>query len=331
MRNPQILLSSNHFSLSNAACPSSPVENKNFIKYKCDGGSGAHLFKHCSWNNIGLSSNGGAIHCVLTERTKQPSASLTVDKCTFLHCHETGTVDGGAIHARYIGTASVSDSFFYDCECGSSSGQEGAGVCYAYLSTNPSISRCLFVCCTSLDDGGGCGIWYSHSRTPYAIDSCSFLECKGLSADGSEGGGMYLYRNYDFIICTNCFFAFCSTPFHGGGIAISYVSSSTITPLTFCYFHMNTAGDVNDIFFYYTPTLYEDILNSFSTSTPHRICYVANEDDWKNSDAYHYEDNWLPQANINTQLKATVGRTSEYRIVDFYKRLCTLGHSLNCP
>ena len=210
VRNSHSRLFHLHSLYLNELCSQPSISDQNFIKQKCSDALNSHSFIHCSWDNTALASKGGAIHFVLTDGTKQPSASLTVDKCTFLHCHETDN-DGSAVHARYIGTASVSDSFFYDCKCGSNPGQEGAGVCFVYLSRKPSITRCSFVSGVSADDAGGCSIWYSSSSVAYAIDSVRCINCKGTSQSSSEGGGIYLYKNDNFMTCTNSLFTDCNS------------------------------------------------------------------------------------------------------------------------
>ena len=291
-----------HPSISNVVCPGSPIEDQSFVAYKCDSGSGTHSFTSCSWNNNGLSSNGGASHLIYT--SPHPSISLTVNQSTFLHCHETGAVDGGAIYVKDINTASVSNSFFYDCECGSNIGHEGGGLCYAYLSSNPSIVRCTFIYCVSADDGGGCAIWHSQSQTSNAVDSIHCINFKGLSETGSEGGGIYIYGNNKYITCTNCLFAECSTKYVGGALVLSK-SAATTEPLMFCFFHNSATKYGNDIFYYYSPTLTTYILYSLSTSPPHRICYVLKESDWTTPQQFKYDDDWLPQANINAKLTSS--------------------------
>ena len=280
---PSYLRSYSPFISSNTNCLEPSIDYEQFVKYKCDDNSGSHSFRHCSWDNTGLTTNGGAIHYVLSEDTKQTS-SISVYKCTFLHCHETST-DGGAVYARYIGSASVSDSFFYDCECGSDHGQEGGGICYAYLSSNPSISRCTFISCVSADDGGGCGIWYSHSPTPYAVDSCSFIQCNGINDAESEGGGIILCLNTDFITCINCLFYGCKGPSQGGGIFLEGASDTTPVPITFCFFRENESRNGRDVFLRGLPSNIRAITHSFSFES--RDGRVAGG-----------QDNWLPQGVI---------------------------------
>ena len=292
-------LSSHPPFITNNACPASPVQDQAFIKYKCDSGSGTHSFKHCSWDNSGLASNGGAIHLVYS--SPQSSISLTVEHCIFLHCHETGTVDGGAIYVKYINTASVSNSFFYDCECGTAPGQEGGGICYSYLSTNPSIARCSFISCVSADDGGGCGIWLSNASSVYAINSCRFLKCKGLSETGSEGGGSLLYKNENFITFSNCLFSDCSAPVNAGGVCIYSLSGTTVKPIKFCFFHENKSNGFRDATFYYFDDSPQIITYSFSTASSNRVSV------YNSTDRYHYlRDNWPPYATINSKLTTTV-------------------------
>ena len=304
MRNSCIIKSS-HFISSNNNCPDSPVHDQTLIDYKCDCGSGTHSFKHCSWDNSPRSSNGGAIHYVLTAQTKQTSASLTVENCVFLHCHETGTIAGGAIYTNYIGSASISDSYFYDCECGSSTdGPDGAGVLLNHLHTLPLIKSCSFVSCVSGDDGGGCGIWNCGSFLNYALDSCSFIKCKGTDIESAQGGAVIFYNNTGARACTNCIFSN-SEGYYGGALYLHCFSYLTSTPpASFCFFNKNsvlTSGYGNDVGIENCLVSNASVLfqHCVSTSNPNRIGYSYITWSWKNTDV-----NWLPHATINITLAA---------------------------
>ena len=290
MRHSHIL--SSHFLPSNNNCLDSPVTDQTFNSKKCSYSTGSHSFTKCSWDNAGLTSNGGAIHYVLTSQTHQSLASLTVDKCTFFHCHETHD-DGGAVHARYIGTATVSDSFFYDCECGTAPGQEGAGICFVYLSANPSIIRCTFISCVSADDGGGCSIWYSNSSVIYAIDSCRCIKCKGTKEMDSAGGGIVISHNSDFIACTNCLLYACEAKLEGGGIWTMRPTGETISPITFCYFRENKSKGARDIYFSQSDSTIQAIIHSFSSES-------------SSGKVVGGSDNWLLQKHTNTTLTAAI-------------------------
>ena len=271
---------------SNADCTQSSISDQEFNLKKCSYSSGSHSFTNCVWNNNGRTSNGGAIHYVLTDETKRSSASLAVDDCTFLHCHDTGTVDGGAVYAKYIGSASVSDSRFYYCECGSAPGQEGAGICLGHLYTNPSIVRCTFISCTTADDGGGCGIWYSKSSIIYAVDSCCFVNCIGIGEEKCQGGGIAIIWNEDFMTCTNCFLFACEAKSEGGGIWVMCPAETSPKPITFCFFSENEAGEGKDVFLYGFPTSSQHIIHSFTCeSVSGRVSGSS--------------DNWLPQGRMS--------------------------------
>ena len=261
VRHSDIPLVSLQVSIPNIACAEFPVENQNFIKYKCDSGSGTHSFTNCSWDNTGLSSDGGAIHLIFSE--PHSSISLCVSQCTFLHCHETGSVDGGAVYARSIGTTSVSNSFFYDCECGSYINNGGAGICFDAISKHPSIIRCTFISCTTADDGGGCEIWYSKADSVYAIDSCVCIRCKGTHVSDSQGGWIMISHNTDPITCTNSLLTACETKKQGGGIWINYPADKFVKPVIFCFFHENKSPSGKDVCFYEYRSDIQPILYSF--------------------------------------------------------------------
>ena len=268
------------------------------MQQKCDDTSISHSFRQCFWDNRGLSSNGGAIHFILTKETQQ-SSSLTVSGCEFLHCKESGSVLGGAVYAEYISYATVSDSFFYDCECGwSTAGPEGAGILLNYISTQPLIQSCSFVSCRSDDDGGGCSIYFSFSSLVYVVHACSYIHCKGTHLTSSQGGGVMLYGNAESYGCTDCLFCN-SQALYGAGLYLYLLNYDERTYLVrFCFFKNNsvwTNGYGNDVALdCYTPTnntaLFE---HCFSTTASKRIGYLNNTP-WDATDV-----NWLPQTNAN--------------------------------
>ena len=281
----------------NDDCPSTPVTNREFKPIKCTYSSGSHSFIQCTWDNSERTSNGGAIHYRLTANTKDSSTSLTVDKCTFLHCKEADPIDGGAIYTAYIGTVSVSNSHFLDCKSGSGeTGAEGGGVLCYFISVLPLIRSCTFLFCTTGDDGGGCGIWFSNSSLAYAVDSCRCIKCQGTHIDNSQGGGIMLAWNDMFITITNCLLSACETKYQGGGIWMSYPSGTSVRPLTFCFFSENKSGYGRDVQFINFPSDAEAITHSFSTepSISGSVCVGTF-----NSETVVYSNihpvNWLPQ------------------------------------
>ena len=284
MRNSDIRFSSKYLENTNTNCLPSIIVDKTFPNQKCDDKSVSHSFIHCSWNNNGLTSGGGAVHIVFT--SSYSSLSLTVDDCSFLHCHETGSVDGGAIYAQRIDAATVKKSFFYDCECGlSTTGPEGGGIILNYIRTLPLIKSCVFVSCMTADDGGGCGIYYSYSTLTYAIDSCRCIKCKGSRITSNQGGGICLSLNYDYLACTNCLLYACEAKSQGGGVWIGHPTGTTVKPITFCFFRGNTAGEGRDVYFYQLPTTPQAIIQSFSYES-------------ENVRVSGGSDNWLPQGII---------------------------------
>ena len=274
---------------SNSNCPGSSIDDKQFINYKCDDTSTSHSFTHCFWDNSGLASGGGAIHVVFT--SSYSSLSLTVDDCTFLHCHETGSVDGGGIYAQRIDTATVKDSFFFDCTCGNShTGPEGAGILLNYIQTLPLIKSCVFVSCTTADDGGGCGIYYSYSTLTYAVDSCRCIKCKGTDPSSSEGAVICLSANFQFILCTNCLLYACDALSNGGGIWLDCIHSSTTKKINFCFFSENKSGGAIDICLYRLSSMYDILIHCFSTCPRKRITIYNDGTDY---------DAWLPQSILD--------------------------------
>ena len=298
MRHSNLLSSSQYYATSNNECTNTEVKDKSFNQQKCSDNSTRHSFIHCSWDNNGRSSSGGAIHLRCTY--SQPSITLTVDRCIFFHCHETGNIGGGRVYAEYIGTTMIRNSFFYDCQCGTGAdGPDGAGALLNYIHTFPLIQCCIFLFCTSGDDGGGCGIWNSQSPVSYAVDSCTFLKCKGVHQKSTDGGGIIFNQNIDMISCTNCLFHACTTPHYGGAISAVYPSGTTIKPISFCYFHQNTAEYGNDIFLYCFPDPSQTVLHCLSTSASDRVCSVLNENDISNPDKFKSDSDWLPLGTLS--------------------------------
>ena len=255
--------------ISNDDCPASPVTNTKFTNKKCNSFSGSHSFIHCSWDNSGLTSNGGAIHCAFSDDTQKPSISLTIEQCIFSHCHETSTeCGGGAVSAEYISAARIESSYFYDCECGANSSlANGGGVLLNYLYSYPSIRRCSFLSCVSGDDGGGCGIWYCNSSVMYVVDSCRFIQCSAVDASSSAGGGLMIAWNEDSVTITNCLFYSCSclgAIWGGGGIWINRPSNTDVSPITFSFFCQNIAEKGRDVLLVSFPSSPQAIIHSFS-------------------------------------------------------------------
>ena len=281
----------------NTGCSANPTEDQQFTNQSCTYTSGVHSFFHSTWDNDRYEDGGCAI-CIIGS-SDAPSGTLEVDQCSFSHCHSSGNVGSGGVAALYISSASVSSSVFVDCSCKSANTQEGAGVLFGGISLRPLIIDCSYFTCTTWDDGGGCGIWHSHSAHAYVVEACLFIQCRGLNLTSSQGGGAVIGANSNFITCTNSLFSFCSSLYHGGGLALASQFCLPDQPLTFCFFHQNTAKYGNDIYYYYTPDPTSDILHCFSTSSPHRICYVENVDDNADPNKYEYDDaNWLPKGRF---------------------------------
>ena len=273
---------------SSSNCPEQSIDDKRFLQYKCDDTSASHSFKHCSWDNNGLTSNGGAIHIAFS--SSHSSISLTVDGCIFLHCHETNSNGAGAVYARHIGIATVENSLCYDCECAYNPDYpEGGGLNLNSIHTYPLIKSCSFVSCVSGDDAGGCGIWYSYSSITYAVDSCHCVKCEGIKQQDGEGGGIIFYENKNFVTCTNCLLYTCKAPLNAGGVCIYRLSSTTVLPIKFCFFRDNKSNGVRDVKLYHFSTSPQAITNSYSYES-------------ESGKVGGGSDNWLPQANTNSMV-----------------------------
>ena len=295
MRNSKVILSLFNSIVSNDDCSDTSIERQSFKKQKCSYSSGSHSFTHCTWNNNGLSSDGGAIHLLST--SPQPSVSLIIDQCTFQHCYEANPVDGGAVYVSYIGSVSISDSSFYDCKCGTGTTlAEGAGVCILYISVKPLLLRCSFISCVSPDDGGGCGIYYCDSSLLYTVDSCCFIKCIGKDSDG-QGGGVLFYRNTGNQACTNCLFS--ELEAYYGGAFYSYIPNyvENSYPVKFCFFNKNSdlaSGYGTDVCF---DELYPNnntvlFQQCFSTSDSKRVGYHYSI--WSSTDV-----DWFPSGTLS--------------------------------
>ena len=131
------------------------------------------------------------------------------------------------------------------------------------MNTLPLIQYCSFVSCFSGDDGGGCGIWYSYSSITYVVDSCRFIKCKGIADDNSEGGGIMMYGNNEFITFTNSLFYACSAPVNAGG-AYLQKCGPIVKPIKFCFFRDNKSNGARDLKFSLFDTTPQPITHSFS-------------------------------------------------------------------
>ena len=294
-------LFSSFSSQSNSACSPSPIEDQQFSNENCTYSSGSHTFIDCSWNNTGRTNTGCAIYFVRT--TTDSTASLSVTRCSFFHCHSSGSVGGGGICVNQIGSAHISESIFFDCSCGSYNSLEGGGIMLSRMYTQPFIQTCTFISCSSCDDGGGCAIYYSNSSLTYVINSCPFIKCKGVDKSSSQGGGFLVYSNKHFIACTNCAFYACDAPHQGGGIWIDLPSGTTMKRITFCFFHENQSGSGRDIYFRDFSSSTQAIIHCFSfESTTGRV--------------FGGQDTWLPQGSIYfLNLSTLQGTVTIYRSV----------------
>ena len=275
--------SSSHFasssfsSHSNSACSTSPIEDQQFSNENCTYSSGSHRFIDCSWNNTGRINTGCAIYFVRT--TTDSTASLSVTRCSFFHCHSSGNVGGGGICVNQIGSAHIFESVFFDCSCGSYNSLEGGGVMLSSIYTQPFVQTCIFISCVTCDDGGGCSVYYSNSSLTYVINSCIYITCKGTYKTSSGGGGICIYANKHFITCTNCLFYACDAPNQGGGIWIDLPSGTTMKPITFCFFRENKSGKGRDIYFFNFGSSVRAIIQCFSfESTTGRV--FGGQDTW---------------------------------------------------
>ena len=277
-------------SYSSSVCSPSPIEDQHFSNENCTYSSGSHRFIDCLWDNAQNINSGCAIYFVLS--SADSSASLNIKRCSFSHCHATGNVAGGGMHVQHINSVTLSESFFFDCSCGTYEYMEGGGVLLSYLHSQPLIKDCLFLQCVSSDDGGGCGIYYCSSSITYVVDSSRFIQCQGTDSSNSEGGGIHLCHNTDPVTCTNCLICGCNAPYEGGGAWIDYPSSTNTNLVTFCLFKDNTASSYgNDVILFNTE---ENTLTHCFTTTISDSVYVGTF----NSVAKQYTNihvvDWLP-------------------------------------
>ena len=287
---------SSFISNSNPACSENPTQDKSFFNVNCSYSSGSHTFIDCSWDNKDSGTNGYGIYYVLP--SSDSASSLTVTHCSFIHCHASGGVGGGGVFAQCVGSASVCDSNFYDCSCGSYDYMEGGGVLLNYIAVKPQIVHCTLFLCSSPDDGGGCGIWCSNSSLPYAVDSCRFIHCKGTHQTSSQGGGIVIGWNTDFITCTNSLFCACSAPTEGGGVWINHPPQTDLHPITFCFFCENIAGQGKDV-----------LLRNFQM-TPQPITYSFSCES-ENGKVSGGSDYWLPQTNTIIKVFVSLSSTAD--------------------
>ena len=270
----------------NSACSPSPIEDQQVSNENCTYYSGSHTFINCSWDNAESINTGCAIYFLLY--SPDSSASLNIKRCSFFHCHSSGTVAGGAIHVQYIHSITISASVFYDCSCGSYESFEGGAILLSYINSQTSIKDCLFLFCESPDDGGACGIYYCDSSLLYTVDSCCYIQCKGIEDGNSQGGGIMFFQNPGNQASTNCLFSKLEA-YYGGAIYLNlpnYIPNSF--PVKFCFFNKNsklTTGYGNDACFYeLTPNNHDAMFeHSFSTSDSYRVGYFDNNH-WDRTD-----------------------------------------------
>ena len=159
----------------------------------------------------------------------------------------------------------------------------------ANLSIHPLIKSCLFLSCTSGDDGGGCGIYYSQSSLLYAVDSCRCIKCKGIASPNNEGGGMCLSGNDNFISCTNCLLYACEAPSNAGGIFLDCNYATNEKKITFCFFTENKSDGAIDVCVWRQSQNFVPLSHCFTTSTGKTVGEYENTKD---------HSDWLPHGYI---------------------------------
>ena len=262
--------------------------------------SGSYSFTNCDWTDCS-SSDAGAI----TFRDETAS-SLEVKQCTFTRCissHTDHKYSGGAINAFNISSISICSSFFHSCKCTKLS---GGGINLYFILHQPYVNNCDFVSCFAFDDGGGASLRNSTASDTLVCTYCRFVNGTSHGSDTSWAGGIILWNNNNVLQCSNILFE-SNTGLFGCAYGTNINSSSPDYPLRFCFFHGNTGTYGNDVCFRYYQESYEReyFISCFSVTENHRIQNYTSSTDYSN---------WLPQANINAKLTATInGYTQTHR------------------
>ena len=190
-----------------------------------------------------------------------------------------------------ISKIEVFSSSFVSCACYSTNEGDVGAIELWIISSQPLVSRCLFISCSAADDGGAVSIWHADGDTNvFVCDECRFFS-------GTAGGaaGCLIVFNCDCRTCSNCLFAD-STAYDGGAIYTWYSSYPSGRYLVQFSFFKSNSG--------YTSVRGHDVAldnclpnssnnpihHCFSTTSSGRVAYLYGQ--WYNTD-----QNWLPQGN----------------------------------
>ena len=229
--------------------------------------SGPYLFIDTDFLSCSSSSNGSAISC------SKPSASLTVERCTFDSCN-CGNYSGGAIYAKSLSLLSVKNSLFSSCG-GDHKVYQGGAISIESVHAM-LIRENFFLKCYSSENAGALDMRNSGSeQTELPLQSSSFIHCECLTGGGASGGALEASGNACGF-CSSVLFAYCKAYYGGASwLGASYFPNS----ICFSFFTGNN-GNVslgNDIAFHnYLYAIGDSIfLHSFTTTNDNRLaCFV---------------------------------------------------------
>ena len=269
------------------SCENNPYSDCSTMERQSFSSSGDASFTKCDFISCNNNQNrpegdGGAIsYSVL-------NGHLIVTSCYFFNCIAYQK-EGGAIDVRDADYATISSSSFVNCQTHlpHSGIIGGGGINLRSIQQIPLISLCIFISCSSGNDGGGASIWdFSSSITDPICSSCCFIG----GTTGDAGAGVILYNNTNPSPCSNCLFSSNDADF-GGAIYIYYVTyPSNSYPIQFCFFHANSASKYGNDVAIENFLLNQDnpIINySFSTVGSNRLAY--HDSGWHNTTV-----DWLP-------------------------------------
>ena len=285
---------------SNAGCASPSYEGCTFddTNTKQNPLSSSASFAQCTFIKLTANVNGGAISFT-------SDSPHTVRECFFREC-STGThsnyQSGGGAVCSSAGSLSVFSSRFIQC---SSAGYGGA-VLGTSSCTLTVLFESIVIGCSCNRCGGGAS---THFSSVADVSSCRFISCQSTR----YGGGYYHNNEAGLSVrVSNSLFlknvAKLNDNNRGGGGFEDCRYSTYSSKHHFLFFRENTAATNkgNDLSICNISLTAADIIHCFTTTQTHSF--------WNKN---KHQDDWLPQANINAKLTATI---SGYRYSPLHSR-----------
>ena len=263
-----------------------------------------YTFQSCTFSNLINTGDGGAITCSASF-TSTWKPQLIIKQSTFNSCNSSLGF-GGGVYVSGISLFSVEKACFSNCN---SVDKQGGGFYFTSGVGLPLLSESSFISCYarntsgssgSYDDAGGIAVYSSFSSTElhYLLESCRFISCGCYD----WGGGGHIGVGSAQLGCKDCLFSACKCSI-AEGLGINLATTDSIFYIRYCFFSCtNRANCPTDLSFNRDAGALSNspILHSFSTKNPAQSVNFGVR--WTN----YQPRNWLPQANINAKLTATI-------------------------